>query len=397
MNYTMGKRNYNFIFELEKYFSENPEQLYNSIALTERNNRLTGKKYSLNDHTKALILAKLSNRQKWFKIENNIDKIQNIFLDFDANKILQTNENDIIAKIKHIKCGTQVTDRDFNQLHQNIRILLLIDNKFNSIDDFVTSKPAHEIVNLLSEPTSKFKMQTIGPALAWEYIRNVGIDGAKPDVHLKRILSSNRLNFLDSNSPTDEDFHKTLEDIKLNTGKALAEIDNLLWSFCASGYAEICTSTPQCHKCPINNYCNQNPTSIIIETFTSNKSLNYVTKNSIEMSTADKIKTAFANTSLNTEFTSSEITKRVQQKFGKITVCPADYCYNRINVSVNLDKLEKNLIEKKCLFEYIEKDKYIYRGPNYNYNGKILHSPKQGREHSVGELKNGVLIRYTAI
>ena len=397
MNYTIGKRNYNFIFELEKYFSENPEQLYNSISLTEQNNRLTGKKYSLNDHTKALILAKLSNRQKWFKIENNIDKIHDIFLDFDTNKILQTNENTIIDKIKQIKCGTQVTERDFSQLHQNIRILLLIDNKFNSVDKFVTSKSAHEIVNLLSDSTSKLKMQTIGPALAWEYIRNIGIDGAKPDVHLKRILSSNRLNFFDSNSPTDEDFYKAMEDIKLNTGKNLAEIDNLLWSFCASGYAEICTSTPLCHKCPIKNYCNQNSTLTTIETFTANSFHNNTIKNDIKISTADKLKTVFANTPLNTEFSSSEITRRVQQKFGKTTVCPADYCYNRINASINLNKLEKNLIEKKCLFEYIERDKYIYRGPNYNYNGKILHAPKQGSEHSVAELKNGILIRYIAI
>ena len=41
----------------------------------------------------------------------------------------------------------------------------------------------------------KYKLKYVGKALAWEYLRNVGVDGAKPDTHLKRILGSNRLGY----------------------------------------------------------------------------------------------------------------------------------------------------------------------------------------------------------
>ena len=42
------------------------------------------------------------------------------------------------------------------------------------------------------------------------------------------------------------------------TGMSKVEIDNLIWSFCADGYGEICTATPHCDTCPISDYCNGN-------------------------------------------------------------------------------------------------------------------------------------------
>ena len=38
-----------------------------------------------------------------------------------------------------------------------------------------------------------YKLHQVGEALAWEYIRNVGIDGAKPDTHIRRFLGSDRM------------------------------------------------------------------------------------------------------------------------------------------------------------------------------------------------------------
>jgi len=34
-----------------------------------------------------------------------------------------------------------------------------------------------------------------------------------------------------------------------------AEIDNLIWSFCAEGYGEVCTVKPHCDRCPIKSKC----------------------------------------------------------------------------------------------------------------------------------------------
>ena len=40
---------------------------------------------------------------------------------------------------------------------------------------------------------------------------------------------------------------------KYATGLLKAEIDNLIWSFCAEGYGEICTANSHCERCPIRS------------------------------------------------------------------------------------------------------------------------------------------------
>lgn len=39
------------------------------------------------------------------------------------------------------------------------------------------------------------------------------------------------------------------------TGLALCAIDNIIWSFCADGYGEICTATPHCERCVVRGKC----------------------------------------------------------------------------------------------------------------------------------------------
>ena len=248
---------YGFIYELEDFFKKNNELLYSSLALKENRLRNSGKKYDINEHCKALILSKLSNRQKWQRIEQKLDKIQDIFFHYDHKKILECDENYFVTQIKNIKCGSQVTDRDFRNLHQNIRILIKIERQYGSIDAFFESAPAYQIVEKLSSDKSDFKMKTIGPALAWEYLRNVGIDGAKPDVHLKRILGSSRLHLSNNEELSDEEFYKIMSDMHHSTNKLYIELDNYLWSYCADGQAEICTADPKCSKCVIKKYCNK--------------------------------------------------------------------------------------------------------------------------------------------
>ena len=46
-----------------------------------------GKKFTLSDHIKGLIYSLLSNQRPWKSIVANMDKIENIFYDFDVDKI----------------------------------------------------------------------------------------------------------------------------------------------------------------------------------------------------------------------------------------------------------------------------------------------------------------------
>ena len=82
-------------------------------------------------------------------------------------------------------------------------------------------------------------------------------NGAKPDVHLKRILGSSRLHLSNNEELSDEEFYKIMSDMHHSTNKLYIELDNYLWSYCADGQAEICTADPKCSKCVIKKYCNK--------------------------------------------------------------------------------------------------------------------------------------------
>ena len=136
------------------------------------------------------------------------------------------------------------------------------------MDAFVTSKPQRVIVKMLSSSDSKYKINQMGPALAWEYLRNVGVDGAKPDVHMKRILGVSRLGMSKNVEASDDEVLDTVEMLSKQTGFWMAEIDYLFWAYCATDKGEICTANPHCEKCVIREYCNR---SIEKEHFEENK------------------------------------------------------------------------------------------------------------------------------
>ena len=98
-------------------------------------------------------------------------------------------------------------------------------------------------------------MAQLGEALAWEYIRNVGVDACKPDTHLRRFLGSGRMGTSQNEIATVEETIQQVEELSKVTGISLASIDNIIWSFCADGYGEVCTATPHCEKCVIRNNC----------------------------------------------------------------------------------------------------------------------------------------------
>lgn len=88
-----------------------------------------------------------------------------------------------------------------------------------------------------------------------EYLRNVGIDVIKPDVHIKRILGAERLNIVKSKS----DYAVIAECKKLSEkiGISQVKMDYLLWNYCSKSYGEVCTAKPKCEDCVIREYCNK--------------------------------------------------------------------------------------------------------------------------------------------
>lgn len=81
--------------------------------------------------------------------------------------------------------------------------------------------------------------------------------------------------------------------------------------------------------------------------------------------------------------TSQEIYKIISDEYGTKpgSIIPSDYCYNRINNGISLDK--------PAIFEYIKRGQYKCLGLNFLYNGEIYHKAKDMPEILVGQCVNG--------
>lgn len=165
-------------------------------------------------------------------------------------------------KMLAYKLGTPYIKKQMKALIEvDIRKLLVLEKEYGSVDNFY-KKLAEENDNLktlvkkLSDAKSPHKFVQLGEALTAEYLKNVGYDVGKPDRHVRRILGCEYLGC---------SAHKTVPpfeaiDIIAAIAKELkitaAEVDYIIWAYCANGYGEICTKCkPQCHRCVAKDYC----------------------------------------------------------------------------------------------------------------------------------------------
>jgi len=222
--------------------------------------RQNGKNFTLNEHIRAMIFALLSNRTPWKRIKKKIADVDAIFAGYDPETIKQTAPSEYVKAIRKIKCGNQNITNQMTDLADNIRVLQNLEAEYGSVDAFLTSQTPSEIVKLLS--SSKFpktKLKQMGEALVWEYIRNVGIDGAKPDVHLRRFLGASRMGACKHNEATINEVYKQVDILSQESGLTKAGVDTIIWTFCAESdeaYGEICSAKPHCDLCPVRDKCN---------------------------------------------------------------------------------------------------------------------------------------------
>ena len=212
--------------------------------------------FDLSRHIKGLIYALLSNHRKWESIEPKLDQIDKLFSDYDVSFIKGKNGEYFVNGILKLKVGNIATKNQMANLHHNISVLERIEKENNGIDSYYSTMSANDLVKTLSGNGS-YKLKYVGKALAWEYLRNVGIDGIKPDVHIRRIMGSNRLGYSEKPIATEDEVVSSAEVISNHTCLSLSRIDALLWYFCAEGRDGICGSNPNCDICPIKEHCHQ--------------------------------------------------------------------------------------------------------------------------------------------
>ncbi len=244
------------IDKIVKYLVENNIEFENHDLIRNIKARKEGKQFTFEDNIKGLIYAQLGNQTKWINIAPKLPEIDKLFYYYDKNKILTTPADYFYEGIFKLKCGNIATKKQMMSLNYNINMLENISSNFGSLDAFYERYSAHKIARMISD--GKYKLKFIGYALAWEFLRNVGIDGAKPDLHMRRILGGNRLGYAVNLIATETEAIKAFDDISRNTKYLKSYIDIVLWSYCADGYGEVCTSNPKCYKCVIREFCSYN-------------------------------------------------------------------------------------------------------------------------------------------
>ena len=248
--------NKNLLDDILKSMQDNNYKIVELETTTAINERKNGKVFSFNEHVEALIWSLLSNQRPWKGISDNKNNIRKIFHDFDYKYILNTDPDIFTSRLKQIKCGNRAIKKQMQSLNYNINVLLKIEAKYGTIDNYISSDEPHIIAKQIS--SGCYKLKQIGFPLAMEYLRNVGIDTIKPDVHICRILGSDRLGFSNCSNAKEKEAVEIIKKLSNNSNLSLSEIDYILWQSCADGYAEICTKNPKCKLCRASSYCHYN-------------------------------------------------------------------------------------------------------------------------------------------
>lgn len=219
--------------------------------------RMNGETKELSYHVRALVYAMLSKQRPWGPIEDNYSNIRKIFFEWNVDKIKKASPDYFIEELTKIKCGNRSIKDQMNDLKYNIDVFEKIEKKFGDMDSFINKESPSSIEVLLSDSSSEYKIKGLGKVLAQEYLRNIGVDLAKADVHLKRFFGGERMGKGNHNPATKEETDRQIDAISKETGLDKWQIDQIVWQFCAVDYANICGATPKCMGCPIKEQCSR--------------------------------------------------------------------------------------------------------------------------------------------
>lgn len=143
----------------------------------------------------------------------------------------------------------------------NIPKLCALEAQYGSVDTYYQTfiredSTLKKLVKALSDYQSQDKLAQMDVALVAEYLRNVGYDVAKPDRHICRILGNSRLACSSHETVPVYQAMDIVAKLAGELGKPTAEVDYILWSYCAKGYGEICIkNNPKCDICAAKQYC----------------------------------------------------------------------------------------------------------------------------------------------
>ena len=189
-------------------------------------------------------------------LRNRWGEIKKAFSNYDINKVSQYTEKDFKKMMDNPELVRN--RRKLKACIENAKIMKEISEKYGSFGEYLDQNK-DDIKKLKEELIKNFHY--LGNVLVLEYLKEVGIDAIKPDVHVVRVM--HRLGLVDSERISPENIDKVVEvasEMSQLTKEKLSVIDAIFWIYGGSGdnhvKRAICSKNkPLCNECPLTNYC----------------------------------------------------------------------------------------------------------------------------------------------
>ena len=196
--------------------------------------------------------------QIWLRFEPEIRKE---FSDYKPDKVAKYKPKDVERMLHNPKMIRH--KGKIKACIHNAKVIVDLSEKYNGFWKFLYK---HEIEDLVEK--LKSKMKWMGDAIAYGFLRYVGMEVVKPDSNVRRLLF--RLGLTESEAPTPQTYKRIQE-----VGRSMAEANNVempvidytLYMFGAGEkpfvkYA-VCSKVPKCKMCELVKYCKYPGTYLI--------------------------------------------------------------------------------------------------------------------------------------
>jgi len=234
--------------------------------------RLRGEHISIDEYVEGLLWSQLSAQRVWEYLVEKEEIIDEIFTQYEYEKLLllAKESRKLTKQLLAVGAGNRMIHNQMKYLRKN---LIKLPELYELIEsEYLISLSREEMIGLgekyiqmISYPQSEYKLMFVGPALAGEFLKNIGISVVKMDTHLLRILSQERLGIISCKNEKVSHSEKVqavreFHAFAKNYSDDIADIiylDLLFWKLCAKKQANICGKEPKCEKCLLKKICNR--------------------------------------------------------------------------------------------------------------------------------------------
>lgn len=215
----------------------------------------TDYKFTKRDHCEGLLLSILSANRPWIGIQQHFDDLREVFHNYDPDFLRSADPQQLTKDVVAIDCGNRRISKQMEEVSYNVGILDYYEKKFGDVDapmQMAVENPT-EVLWAFSDKKSLLKFKGVAIALAAQYMKNLGIDLIKPDVHIRRIIQRFGWTIW---LPDEMESIRICKNIANQYDITMMEVGTILWQYCAVGYLEMCGADPKCSSCVACETCN---------------------------------------------------------------------------------------------------------------------------------------------